>query len=140
MKSTIKTCILATVFTAIALVGNADVVEAGNNSWGWAKPLSQKPGSVLYTLNRKNRRHTTSRNTTFNRSYRLRTYPQAITTAPSHYPHVTVQSPVVIIDSTTTTTRAPKQPVSGRRVIHSQPRVVQPHGKKTSMLDGWLVP
>jgi hypothetical protein len=139
MKPTIKTCLLATAFTAVTLVGSVDHVEAGNNSWGWAKPLSQKPGSLLYTLNRKNRRTTTSRNTTSYRSHRLQTYTQPIMTAPAAESRIIVQSPAVMIDSTPTT-QVPKQPVLRHRVIHSQPRVVQPPVKTPSVLDGWLVP
>lgn len=126
MKSPVRACIFATAFTAITCVGIADDVEAGNG-WGWAKPLNQKPGSVLYTSNRKNRQHTTS-----HRAFRVRTYTQPKFIAPVHYPHVTVQSPTWMMESTPAT-RILGQPSAGSRIV-------QPPVKAPSPLDGWLVP
>ena len=55
MTFSAKFCVITTAFLAFACVGFASDAQAGN-SWGWAKPLNQKPGSLLYTSNRKNRR------------------------------------------------------------------------------------
>lgn len=138
MKLTVKICVFATAFAAITCFGIADNAEAGN-SWGWAKPLTEKPGSGLYTSNRKNRRNNSSSHTTSRSFFRWRTYPQPQVTTSAYQPHVTVLPPRVIVDSTTTTL-IPRQPVLDNQVIHSPPPVATSPAKTPSVLDGWLVP
>lgn len=109
MKLLQKTGVLVVMLTLAICVetGNADA----GNGWGWAKPLNQKAGSILYTTNRKaktNYRPSVRRTfpsryartpVTYSRVYAAPAVRYPITTvAPSILPHhnVIVKPPVII--------------------------------------------
>lgn len=100
---------------ALSIFAVAQDAGAGNG-WGWAKPLNQKAGSLLYTTQRKAKTHYRSnvhrtyttplyRYPAVSRRYSVSPavrYPAVVVPAPSFIqPHTIVRPPVTIYSTPT---------------------------------------
>ena len=91
----IKTCLLALVVAFVIATGTSECSAA---EWRWAKPLNEKPGSLLYTTNR-----SFKRSSQYTTSSTIRNYPNVPTKRnlpPTTLPILAIQTPVKICAST----------------------------------------
>ncbi|MEM8670004.1 MAG: hypothetical protein AAGG48_20930 [Planctomycetota bacterium] len=119
MRPILKKSVLAAVMVAtLSVTGPIPSAEAGN-SWRWAKPLNQKPGSLFYSTNRRSK--STQRPT----STRYLRYGSVRTVAPTRH---------VVVGPTVTRQRIVMSSKPTQSPIVTPSKVVEPVNQKSTKL------